>query len=676
MFSKKNSLDLKDFDINRAKLDKNDKYLLHIFDKTKNQEVDLSIYLLTSYLKVLNDTKSFLQQPSIFNLKGTVKILGIQSPIKEDQIGEILNLFELRMPSYVDHYWLSALVSTEYMKYGLINDHIKNYIKTKGANHDIINPTVRSKIIYGVASIMNRLHKHHILQKSLLDSIYLDDNLEPKIKLLRDSFVIGEYLEIDKDDVLPSIKLISPEECYNDVISFPSDVFQFAFFLYAMFTGNFKFEYIHKCDSFKKLLRFISDGHRPELPKEIPKCYCELISSCWFDNPEDRPSFATIVDYLKDDKYALEEYGMKTDLNELHEYQKRIDNDKEEEKEETKTVELPIVTELKKKIKEYESVFLIDSEQNKKNEINFFDESDEENFTNLGSIGEGGTAVTYKIIDNRNKNQICKKVIKYKKGQSSIKDAQNVLKEFEVLNNLSHPCICKVYGINTQEKLEVFDKGKKKEMTTIALFLEYLEYNLDEVLKMKINNTMKTKIVVDIVHAMKYLHKNGIMHRDLKIENIMLNSIFDTKLVDFGLAKITEYAIDGFSFVGDSLTRGVGTLAYMSPEMINEEEYDFKTDVYSFGVVLHYMFIGSLPNLSFRDKLNRKNVSLPSPSASFSPLCIELISKCMSPNQSERPSFEVILNEMREKSYELADDVNPLIISKRDKELDLIEKIH
>ena len=172
---------------------------------------------------------------------------------------------------------------------------------------------------------MNRLHKHHILQKSLLDSIYLDDNLEPKIKLLRDSFVIGEYLEIDKDDVLPSIKLISPEECYNDVISFPSDVFQFAFFLYAMFTGNFKFEYIHKCDSFKKLLRFISDGHRPELPKEIPKCYCELISSCWFDNPEDRPSFATIVDYLKDDKYALEEFGMKADINGLHEYQDRMD---------------------------------------------------------------------------------------------------------------------------------------------------------------------------------------------------------------------------------------------------------------------------------------------------------------------------------------------------------------
>ena len=668
MFSKKGSLDWDDFDFKKAERTSYNT-VLHAIEKSTNKEVVLNLYLFSRYFQVLNDTKSFLQKPSIFNLNGTVKILGIQSPLKEEQETKIFKLFPQR-----EYDWLSALVSTEYLKHGLINNHIKNYISSKGAKHDLINPTVRSKIIYGVASTMSRLHKHHIYQNYLMNHIYLDDNLEPKIKLSKWSFIINERLELDLDDVIHPTKLLAPEEINNDLLGFPNDVFQFSLFLYAMFTGQFNYEYVSRKLNISKMFNYISGENRPKLTDDIPVHYRKLIENCWHSDPELRPTFEQITEILRDDKYALEEYGMKTDLKELHDYQKRIDSDKGNVEE--KNTESPIITELKSKIKEYESVLLSDSQQNKKDEINFIDDSDEENFTNLGTIGEGATAVTYKIIDQRNKNQLCKKVIKYKKEQSSIKDAQNVLKEFQILYNLSHPCICKAYGINMQEKLEVFDKGRKTEMTTIALYLEYLEYSLKEVLNMKINNTMKTKIVVDIVHAMNYLHKNGIMHRDLKIENIMLNSVFETKLVDFGLAKISEYIIDGFSFVGDSLTKGIGTLAYMSPEMINEEDYDNKTDVYSFGVVLYYMFIGSLPNLSFKDKLNKKNVALPSPSPSISSLCLDLIAKCLDPNPSDRPSFEEILIEMRKKSYELADDVNPLIISKRDKELDLIEKIN
>ena len=76
------------------------------------------------------------------------------------------------------------------------------------------------------------------------------------------------------------------------------------------------------------------------------------------------------------------------------------------------------------------------------------------------------------------------------------------------------------------------------------------------------------------------------IHRDLKIENIMLNAVFQTKLVDFSLIRINECVLDEYSLVDDSMTKGVGTLSYMSPEMLNEEDYDNKTDVYSFGVVL------------------------------------------------------------------------------------------
>ena len=155
---------------------------------------------------------------------------------------------------------------------------------------------------------------------------------------------------------------------------------------------------------------------------------------------------------------------------------------------------------------------------------------------------------------------------------------------------------------------------------------------------------------------------------------MMLNSSFDTKIVDFGLVKIAEEYLDGFSFVDESLTRGVGTLAYMSPEMANEDEYDAKTDVYSFGIVLYYIFVGSLPEQKLRDKMIGKKINLPSPSDSISKFCIDLITKCLSFEPSNRPSFEEILKQIRRNSFNLASCVNFSFLSKRDKELKSFNK--
>lgn len=74
---------------------------------------------------------------------------------------------------------------------------------------------------------------------------------------------------------------------------------------------------------------------------------------------------------------------------------------------------------------------------------------------------------------------------------------------------------------------------------------------------------------------MSHLHRRGIMHFNLKLKKIMMNSVFDSKIIDFGLVHVSEISV-----TGTSLIKGVGTLAYMSPEMVNEEEYDNKTDFY------------------------------------------------------------------------------------------------
>ena len=70
----------------------------------------------------------------------------------------------------------------------------------------------------------------------------------------------------------------------------------------------------------------IGRGLRPKKPEECPDVYWELIQDCWKQLPSERLTFDQIIEKLKDDKYALEEYGVKTDLDQLHEYQERIKN--------------------------------------------------------------------------------------------------------------------------------------------------------------------------------------------------------------------------------------------------------------------------------------------------------------------------------------------------------------
>ena len=77
---------------------------------------------------------------------------------------------------------------------------------------------------------------------------------------------------------------------------------------------------------------------------------------------------------------------------------------------------------------------------------------------------------------------------------------------------------------------------------------------------------MKTKLAVEVAFGMLHIHENGMIHRDLKFENVML--------IDFGLAHVDA--------MKDTMPKGVGAFAYMSPEMANEDDYNNKTDVYSF----------------------------------------------------------------------------------------------
>ena len=334
-----------------------------------------------------------------------------------------------------------------------------------------------------------------------------------------------------------------------------------------------------------------------------------------------------------------------------------------------------------------------DEEKDTKNENKniFIDDEEESHQRVICQIGEGATSYTYKVIDERRDEELCKKVLKAEEGRTTFNDFRNIYKEFEVLAGMNHPSICKCVGMNPQEKLNDNDKDtneedeieiksefasgsttERKSKTTIAIFLKFHPLNLRQCLERDIlNNTLKAKLAVEIGFGMLHIHEHGMIHRDLKLENVMVNYIFEAQLIDFGLAHV-----DAMKSTMTSMTKGIGTLAYMSPEMSNEEEYDNKTDVYSFGVLLFVLFTRRFPKQNLKEKLNNKPIKFPEASPAISPFTISLIKKCMSFEANKRPTFEEIVEEMRKHSFKMAEGVDSEIVLHRFKTLNRFRALH
>src|SRR6059036_3209434 len=97
------------------------------------------------------------------------------------------------------------------------------------------------------------------------------------------------------------------------------------------------------------------------------------------------------------------------------------------------------------------------------------------------------------------------------------------------------------------------------------------------------------KYALEIGDALHEAHSKGIVHRDIKCENIMVNSKNQIKVMDFGLAKLKG------SLKLTKTSSTVGTLAYMAPEQIQGGEVDARSDIFSFGIVLYEMLTGHTP---------------------------------------------------------------------------------
>ena len=195
-------------------------------------------------------------------------------------------------------------------------------------------------------------------------------------------------------------------------------------------------------------------------------------------------------------------------------------------------------------------------------------------------IGVGGMAYVYKAYDSIDDRTVAVKILKdeFLANEEFTRRFKNESKAIAIL---SHPNIVKVYDVSFGERLQYI----VMEYIDGITLKEYIDQQKDIKWKEAVHFT------VQILRALQHAHDKGIVHRDIKPQNIMLLADGTIKVTDFGIARFSRTDIRATS----NQAKAIGSVHYISPEQARGEITDEKADIYSVGVMLYEMLTGRLP---------------------------------------------------------------------------------
>lgn len=247
-------------------------------------------------------------------------------------------------------------------------------------------------------------------------------------------------------------------------------------------------------------------------------------------------------------------------------------------------------------------------------------------------LGEGGMGVVYRATDTElDRNVAIKTLLSAADAESS----GRFMREAKAASRLTHPAIITIHHFGVQDE-------------TRFIVMEYIEgKTLKRIIggkPMHVNQICE--IAIQVADGLAMAHEHGVIHRDMKAENVMLTPRGQVKILDFGLAKLKEPEITANDKTAFQTQAGVimGTVSHMSPEQALGTDVDARADVFSFGVVLYEMCTGLMPfdapspQAMLARILNQDPTPISRVNPEAPPELERLVMQCLAKDRSFRPS--------------------------------------
>lgn len=243
-------------------------------------------------------------------------------------------------------------------------------------------------------------------------------------------------------------------------------------------------------------------------------------------------------------------------------------------------------------------------------------------YTLKRKLARGGHGILFLVYDHRLGFDVVLKLLHSESLPTGLAK-RYFLREAKTAARLDHPNIVKV-----------FDYGELQGRPYLSM--EYVDgknlLELQEALPRPLTIRESLHISLQVCSALSYAHERSIIHRDIKMENIMVNRKWHVKLMDFGLAKALDENPDKSLLI-------LGTPFYMSPEQIVGGNVDARSDLYSFGVLMFRLFTGKLPFEEGEVLTHHKSTPPPDPrefNPDLPPIIAQTVLKCLEKDPNKR----------------------------------------